>query len=1226
MSDWTLVTHPHPFKSDRVITELPYGVTLADALADKGPMVAIHQTVLGAAEIPADRFAGYKPRSGIVTATPAVQGPAVGLVAAIGVSFGATIGGGLVAGAVGGTLGLLAGAATTAAISVVGSLAINALIPPPRASNAVLPSLPGTASSFVPQASPQRAAAPAVGGSPVYSITGTRNTETPYGPFPLVLGRHKMYPPVVARGYTTFEGDDVIYHGRFTFGFGRVALEQIRIGDTPITQFDDVELEFANVDSARTLAAMPGLAGMVRAWRMGSEQIQIGADDVVQEGLSILLETGTAVARTTAENTAAAVVDLEASPGYIAFNPDGSTAAEHSSYRINWWGTGGSGTKDVQLRGKQLSVLRKSFYLVFPSAGQYTVQITRLDVNEEQSGRPDDRTVYDDVYWTALKSYQPTRIRTDPDIAEVAIRIRASEQLNGELDTFSAVVQQLGREWDGSSWSGLQPIRHPAWVLAAFMRGAHQQRPIPDSQIDLDAFKSWADEEPHWRADTVVDQSTTNSAVCEMIAAAGRARVIMRDLKYSVIRETAAGPVVGHLTPMNSSGFSGRIVFPKQIHGFRVRAISVAKDWQLDELTVYAKGYNAANATEFETLELPAVIWNSNKQGNAYKLARYHLAQAILRPETFEVTTSLDHLRWNVGDKIRVTHDVPLIGVGSGRVISINGQNVVLDNRLTEAANLSVTVRFAQAGGVELSYDGLIAANGTLDLSSAVGVQVGDIAQVSRSGSETFDAIITEIQQAPDLTAVLKLVPAAPGVLSTGPVPDYTPVITPRSTYQNPPVPVIREVFSGVAALQINPFGPDTPRIGIRFDLISLAGVFPASIEVRHRIMDLDGWTPTQNLPFRELAFVPIDSERELYDVQARFVSVSGARSPWTSTRTVYAASDLTKPGPVQSFAVEVLGETANLTWARVNKRVVAYQIRYSRYPAGIWEQSTIVLERVEGTTAQVPARQGSYLIKGISVSGDFSDEASLVSIESVGFARNVVETAILGPPFSAPAPWSLDGDSLIFDPRDHGALEALYDAGTEIDLGAVYSVTCVSDLDVSAEQNDFDIFNWSDLFEIEDIFGAVSADWNASVEARFSSKPAGDSAPDWSDWRPVRFQELRGRTFQFRLAVSVPNEAISVRVVGTSITLDVPDRLEADRNVAVPSDGLRVDFSTPFWALRGLSIEGESLPSGFRSERSNVSRSGFDIRFYDASNTPIAATIDWIASGYGREDASATV
>ncbi|CAN0489641.1 unnamed protein product, partial [Discosporangium mesarthrocarpum] len=252
---------------------------------------------------------------------------------------------------------------------------------------------------------------------------------------------------------------------------------------------------------------------------------------------------------------------------------------------------------------------------------------------------------------------------------------------------------QLAPVWDGSSWSAPQPVRHPAWIYARGLMGPQLRRPVSESRIDLSALKDWADSEPHWTCDYVVDAPQRVADVLDIICASGRARRALTDFRYSVIRDLADSPVRQVFTPRNSWGFSGQIAFPRDIHGFRVKVRSERLDWEFDEVTVYADGYDAVTASEFETLELPAVVITKDEadQGNAWKLGRYYQAVAEHRPEIFKFYADWEHIKTTRGDKVQIVHDVPKVGVGAGRITSIADVGGVISSlEIDEDFNLPV--------------------------------------------------------------------------------------------------------------------------------------------------------------------------------------------------------------------------------------------------------------------------------------------------------------------------------------------------------------------------------------------------------------------------------------------------------------------------------------------------------------------------------------------------------
>lgn len=121
-----------------------------------------------------------------------------------------------------------AGGVVLGLVAIGTSLLLNALIPPP-----VPEGLGGDGLD--------------VASSQMYSISGQSNQVRRYGTVPRVYGTHRMFPAVAANPYTELEADpqsgELIQYlyAIYDFGFGPVKIEDIKIGDTPISTYSDVE-------------------------------------------------------------------------------------------------------------------------------------------------------------------------------------------------------------------------------------------------------------------------------------------------------------------------------------------------------------------------------------------------------------------------------------------------------------------------------------------------------------------------------------------------------------------------------------------------------------------------------------------------------------------------------------------------------------------------------------------------------------------------------------------------------------------------------------------------------------------------------------------------------------------------------------------------------------------------------------------------------------------------
>lgn len=878
-------TQAHPLTRETKVSEGFEGQTIAQIVAAQDlkalPKVSLVRTAANggvhAAEIPLDMWDKVRPKAGTrVYMHVPVRGAVAGLAASVLVSAAAPS----VAGWLGFTAGTFAYAATVAAVSLVGALAINQLISPAPAASV------GSGKS--------------IGTS--YTITGASNQLGTGAGYPKVLGRHRIYPPMSATGYTEVVDGEVYYRGRYAIGWGPVCLEEILLGTTPITEYEDIEVEFLNVEQAETEANISGLSAITRAWRTGTEELELYADDITQDGYNVRIEyDADPVVRNTRPNTVSAVV--------VVGLPSGLYRPKTGSAGLKDGGTGwkiayrevGSAAEPVEAHDVYIAAIldaghQEAREIVFPHKGEWEIILTKTIVDYTSSQGASD------TYLAAIQSNSSRSLPSHAGIAEIAIRAKATDQLNGQIDNLSVIAQQMAPVYDGTAWSAPQPVRHPAWVYADMLTGQHLGADaIALSRLDADAFLAWYEDEAHWKCDHVIDGDTSVMDALDTIAATGRAKRGLRDLRWSIIREDAAAPVRQVFTPENYFDFSAQIVIPREVHALTLNVISEGEDWGADQFYVYADGYDETTATEFEEMDLPGIVVGAGEdQGNAWRLGRYFLAVADHRRETFSFGAEVDHLSVTTGDKIALTAPVMRIHHNGARV---------RDVELTEGGLVSVVELDEQAPALASEYrlvhrsaKGIItpldvtsdAADPyvyALDTAADIVMQVGDLVSLEQRSVETFEAVVTKVEPDTNETARITCVSAAPDVLQadSGTIPAYVPLITDvASDERGPRKPSVSSLQSDLLTARRGRSGVLFPRAAVAYSVSNWAQ--RQYVRLRWRVGGQGRWTVGERAEAASILHTGDLSSGSEYQVQIATEDQRGNTRGWVNAGTVTAS------------------------------------------------------------------------------------------------------------------------------------------------------------------------------------------------------------------------------------------------------------------------------------------------------------------------------------------------
>lgn len=1237
-----------------------------------------------------------------------------------------------------------AGTLIGGAVALTGRLLISALLPPAKPRNAI--GRQEKTAQF---------------------IQGARNTFAPFGTIPQVLGKTRMMPFYAAPAYTETVGNDQYVRMLFTFGYGPVDLSDLKIGETSISEFTNVEWEFIpEYDGISVIPLYPSAVlqdeynvllqetdgwvlrtsktdaneisldvtfpqGLVRFTGSGSQteqevrlevQYSLAGADEWSAGVSsfkpisavnspamprpkgsggyygrrmlvyrVVMDPASGALSTVVGNLTTVglqephvpsvpggklpiaqvwrysddpievpsenIIDERGASLTNGTFEDSGDFLPAASLTANVISIAAGGLKfpGIYVRAKQGGALRRSVVFQVPEPGQYDVRIRRL------SPDTDSTQIFDKAYLTGLRTIRYANPVRQAGQALLAMRIKATDQLNGAPDQVNALVQLIAPDWDevAEEWI-TRPTQNPASIYRHVLQGSANGRPATDDWINLPQLQDWAE----WCAaegfeyNAVIDNPLSVKDMLGEVAAAGRAATHAPELKWGVIREIPDAVPVQMFTPANTWGFSGTLNYPDVPHALRVRFINADSGYVPDEAIVYADGYNKDNAEKYESIEA-AGCTNYNQ---AWRFGRYYLANMILRPETYTFMADVGALECTRGDVVKLQHDAVLIGLGSGWITDIqtNGEGditaITVDDGFLMVAGKNYAVRIRQNNGksVYRTVQTVAGEQSTLSFTTPMAVpdptdapDVGDLVGFGEAGLETISVVIKSITYDADFRAELTCVDYAPAIQTadTGTIPPHQPVVTIPPELMRPPAPQLVSFQSDEQVLIRNPDGSFTAVAVLTLEPVGWPVRLDAVLKVKG-IDETEFYTPTYTYSGNRITIFGL-STAQYYDIRVHYVTTDGKASPALTLSGVLVLGDTNPPSDVQNFKVSVLAETAFLSWDAVRDiDLDHYILKFSNATEGVTWGSSVPLIPVisrEATGVTVQARDGTYLIKAVDRGGRESVSATLIVAKGAGLANyNALETIEESPLYpgvrdgvvvtdiglrldnaGSVDDWENWEEIDNVDVSEEGMLtEGTYYFATVLDLSEVYASRITALIEAEGLDLNNIVDNYENFDTIANIDGGVdSSEWDVRLQiASTNDDPEGD--PTWSEWRDFVIGEYTGRAHKFRAILLSLSYNITPQVTDLSVTIDMPTRVEgADDVLSFMTDNPTVvPFDPPFKVKPALAVTAQSMASGDYFEITNQTRNGFNIVFKNALGARITRTFDYVAKGYGRD------
>lgn len=871
--------------------------------------------------------------------------------------------------------------------------------------------------------------------TPTEFISGARNQINPFGVVPQVLGKRRVVPPYGAIPYTETVGGEQYVRMLFIYGYGPITRSDQKIGETPLSQYDDVDTDFRRgypsdiltdmgswsaasgaypaspefgykytVSVAGTVDGVSYVVGdtiifnglaastSASAWDKNHDKpFTLYPRDVFQDDYSITLtQADGAVIRTSRDDADELSVDLAFLNGLVKFGNNAKKLDHTVTITIEYRKSGTAGSwllaGTVTTTGRQTNALVTGKTWKTGERAKYDIRVTRTTADT------DDSSILDESSWIAVRTITWRDPVAMDGIAGEAIRIKATDQLKGVVDEYNAVIQSIVKDYDFNTgtWTW-RPSSNNASLARHVFQSKANGAPLPDSRLHLESFELFHDycRVNGFEFNKVIDSETTVSDVINNILAAGRGSRAIIDNKWGITFEEQQSVPVQHITPRNSWGFEGTRLYPETPHAFRIPFFNRNEGWNLDEIVVYDDGYNKDGsggltaASKFLELDFEGIT----DPDHMWKMGRFHFAQIKLRPDRYKVWMDMEHIVARRGSLVLLTHDVISTGLGSARIKEIildsnsDVTQIVIDDQfeMELGQNYGISIRTVNNTNQTASLVTTPGITDTLTLlnpiNGADAPAVGSLLVYGYLGTESLECIVAAVNPGENNTAQLELYDAAPDVHAsdTAPIPPYTSNISVAAGVTYPAVIAIR---SDEDVLIVNPDGSWVQQIQLTLGFTGRSLTQVAGIQARFRPSGTSSpWNIVDTAASAsEIILTGVEPE-ETYDIQVRYLFDQINRGGWgpVLTHTVVGP----KEPPVEPTNVRLVGNMLHWDYPNPPKDIWGFYIRYQRGDSEYWFTGTDLHPGVWPDSpfdiSSAPSGTITFLIKAVDVAGNES-------------------------------------------------------------------------------------------------------------------------------------------------------------------------------------------------------------------------------------------------------------
>lgn len=495
---------------------------------------------------------------------------------------------------------------------------------------------------------------------------------------PVVIGKHKILPPVVGTAISSikltppvFSGFSSTQHVKFMYCLGYITedtlVTDIKLGGSLFCSNKEgirngqlvIDGNFSGTAELKQDGTLPEM------YQQSIKETQINSE------IKVMSQDYAKTFFVTQPNTVSINICIYAN-GLYKQNEDGSLGATSVDFTVYYrksgvinWNVLGNGN----VTGNRNQLWRK----------QWSFNIPEEEISNNESGiweilvcRASENTDNKSVNRIVLGWIQS--VTTEPPVSGKIVgkltylccEFQASENNIKAVQSLTCVVQNAIPIWNGSNWNNSDFTSNPAAWYRWVLKSPCLSKQAPDSRIaDLETLYDWCEQENR-TVNAVISSPVQIRDLLDDILSTAQSNFTLKNGLYSYSHDKSRINPVALITPKNSSEFSITKNFTEAVDAIDVTFNDEASDWE--EVTETILPYGATEYSNASKIRL----WGTTNYEQAVKIARYLLACNVQRSESYKLKIGIEHYSIPRGERVIIQHDVLSVGVCSGRILDVD--------------------------------------------------------------------------------------------------------------------------------------------------------------------------------------------------------------------------------------------------------------------------------------------------------------------------------------------------------------------------------------------------------------------------------------------------------------------------------------------------------------------------------------------------------------------------